>query len=104
LLTYNRDRHLDKKAQPDELGIGIDPLTAIDVWLDNILLGIQKACIVEHCDGKVSSSSIIDTDELPAHGSFDPKLLMHESEIILKHIFNGVTECGHTYWLFKCKA
>jgi len=85
-------------------GLGLDPTTAVDMWLDNILLGIPKVCIVENCHGTVLGSHVVETDDLPGHGSFDPEHILNESELVLQNVFNRVTEVGHTYWLYRRKA
>eukprot|EP00347_Sterkiella_histriomuscorum_P014356 403361184 len=95
----------------------LNPLSCLDVWLDNVLHNIEQSAICYHKNGIVQEYKLIKTEEIPenpekvnasqqqqnseSQSIFDPQVIKANGLNILNFLKSNCLKEGGTYWIFK---
>ncbi|XP_065319963.1 uncharacterized protein LOC135927739 isoform X2 [Gordionus sp. m RMFG-2023] len=100
---------------------GINVLTGLDYWLDNLMCNVPELVMCYHLDGMVKRYEMFKTGEIPelpfcsaspnnqpgsgieseVPTTFNPDLIRDLARNLLSFVKSKCAKQGHTYWLFK---
>jgi hypothetical protein len=46
----------------------LNPISCLDVWLDNVMHNVEESAICYHKNGVVKEYKLVKTEEIPSHG------------------------------------
>ncbi|CDW87761.1 erythroid differentiation-related factor 1 [Stylonychia lemnae] len=89
----------------------LNPLSCLDIWLDNVLHNVDESAICYHKNGVVQEYKLLKTEDIPDINNqkssekkeqiFDPKIVKANGLNILNFLKENCLKEGGTYWIFK---
>jgi hypothetical protein len=79
----------------------LNPLSCLDVWLDNVLHNVEESAICYHVNGVVKEYKLLRTEDIAKQELFEPEVVKSNALRILSFLKSNCTKQGGTYWIFK---
>jgi len=89
----------------------LNPISCLDVWLDNVMHNVDESAICYHKNGVVKEYKLVKTEDIPSKGVqgkgqkeariFDPEVVKANALNILSFLKQSCIREGGTYWIFK---
>ena len=82
----------------------LNPLSCLDMWLDNVMHNVEESAICYHKNGVVQEYKLVKTEEMSEiqeQKLFDPSVVKANALNILEFIKKSCIKEGGTYWIFK---